>query len=368
MKKASIILVAIVLLVSCKSERTKEDITNKIFEYKEEIKNLEEELKGLSNGEDENAIKVRIQSVKKEKTSHSFNVTGTAKAENLAYISPEMNGQIKRIHVKKGQVVKKGQLLISLNSNIVSSQINELKKRLELAEVMYEKQKKLWDEKIGKEIDYLQAKNQKESLEANLLTLNAQLGMSIIRAPFAGIVDEIYVKKGEMAMPGRQVIDLVNLNIMEIEADISEKYLPYIHKGDTVMITFPTYPELKKDVVIYRTGNIINTANRTFKISIKFSNKDKKIKPNMLAEITLSDYEGDDITVPSIVIRSDRIGSFVFIVKAEDKKKIAEKRYIKTGLHTGDKTIVLSGLNAGEEVITDGYSIVTNGSDLEIIN
>ena len=196
MKKINFILITAVLLAACEPERTQEQVKNEIFEHKEQIKLLEEELKGFSNGKDEKTIKVKVQKIKKEKTKHTFSVTGTAKAENFAYISPEMNGQIKRIYVKKGQFVKKGQLLITLNSNIISSQINELKTRLELAEIMYEKQKSLWDQKIGKEIDYLQAKNQKESLEANLETLNAQLGMSRITAPFSGIVDDIYVKKG----------------------------------------------------------------------------------------------------------------------------------------------------------------------------
>ncbi len=333
MKKISFILITAVLLAACEPERTQEQVKNEIFEHKEQIKLLEEELKGFSYGKDENTIKVKVQKIKKEKTKHTFSVTGTAKAENFAYISPEINGQIKRIYVKKGQFVKKGQLLITLNSNIISSQIKELKTRLELAEIMYEKQKTLWDQKIGKEIDYLQAKNQKESLEANLETLNAQLGMSRIRAPFSGIVDDIYVKK-----------------------------------GDTVSVNFPTYPDLKKIAVINRTGNIIKTANRTFKITVKINNKDKKIKPNMLAEVVLSDYEGESISLPSIIIKNDNKGKFVFVVNAETGIKKAEKRYITTGLHSKDNTIIESGLNVGEEVITAGFNLVSTGAAIEIVN
>ena len=197
MKKISIILITAVFFGACSSEKSAEEIKNEIFEHKEQIKTLEEELEGLSNGENIKKIRVRVKTVQKEITKHTFKITATANAENLAYISPEISGQIRQIHVKKGQYVKKGQLLITVNSNIVGSQIRELKTRLELAEIMYEKQKSLWDQNIGKEVDYLQAKNQKESLEANLGTLNAQLGMSRIRAPFSGIVDDIYIKKGE---------------------------------------------------------------------------------------------------------------------------------------------------------------------------
>lgn len=369
MKKIIILIISAPLLIlGCQPERTQEQIENEIFNHKEKIQLLEEELKEFSNGEDLAAVKVSVMIAKKEKTVHSFLVTGTVKAENLAYISPEMNGQITGIHVKKGQYVKKGQLLISLNSNIITAQIKELKTKLDLAIVLYDKQKSLWEQKIGKEIDYLQAKNQKESLEASLETLNAQLSMSRIRAPFSGIVDEIYVKKGEMAMPGRQVIDLVNLNTMEIEAEVSEKYLPVIQKGDSVTATFPTYPNFIKESVIFRTGNIINTANRTFKITVKMQNKDKKIKPNMIAAVSLNDYVGYDITVPSIIIRTDRKGKFVYVVKKDGNTHFAEKRYITTGLHTKERSIVTSGLQEGDIIITNGYNLVTNGSGVEIEN
>jgi RND family efflux transporter MFP subunit len=367
MKKIILILSAVVLFTACQKEKTGDQIKNEIFDHKEQIKQLENELKTVSNGDDGKKIKVNVKLVSKEKTKHTFSVTGTAKAENMAFISPEMNGQIKHIYVKEGQFVRKGQLLIALNSNIVVSQIKELKTRLELANIMFDKQKSLWDQKIGKETDYLQAKNQKESLEANLETMNAQLSMSMIKAPFDGIVDYIYVKEGEMGMPGRQVIDLVNLSLMEIEAEISEKYLPVINKGDSVTVTFPTYPGYKKGTIINRTGNIINTGNRTFKISVKIPNKDNKIKPNMLAELLLSDYQGESISIPSSVIKSDIYGNYVYVIKNDTGNKLAEKRYVKTGLHSQENTIIESGLNAGEEVITAGYNLVENGSIVEIV-
>jgi len=288
-------------------------------------------------------------------------------AENIAFISPEMNGQIKNVYVKEGQFVKKGQLLISLNSAVIQSSISELKTALSLAKIMYEKQKTLWEQKIGKEIDYLQAKNQKEGLEAKLATTNAQLRMSKIYAPFSGIVDAIYSKKGEMATPGRKLIDFVNLNTMEVVAEISEKYLPHISKGDAVTINFPTYPELKKEAVIFRTANIINPANRTFKVFVKINNKDKKIKPFMIAELILSDYTGLDFSVPSIIIKKDRKGEYVFVIKNSNNKTTAEKRYVKTGLHTGNNTIIKDGLNANENIIVDGYNLVNSGMEVQIV-
>jgi len=367
MKKISILLIIALLFGACSSEKSKEDIKNEIFEYKEKIKSLEKELQNNPELTSEDFVKVKVIEAKKTNVKHSFTSTGTVKAENMAFISPEMNGQIKQIYVKEGQFVKRGQLLVTLNSDVILSSIKELKTGLELAKTMYEKQKTLWDQNIGKEIDYLQAKNKKESLEAKLATINAQYRMSRITAPFSGIVDEIYFKKGEMAMPGRQVIDLVNLNIMEVEADISEKYLPYIKKGDSVSIKFPTYPNLTKSAIVNRTGNIINRANRTFKVVAKIKNKDKKIKPNMIAEIVLSDYSGENYSIPSIIIKSDRKGEYIFIAKEENGKTTAEKRYIKTGMHAGDNTIIESGINEGEHIITEGYNLINSGTTIKII-
>ena len=307
------------------------------------------------------AVKVIVQEVKRTKVKHSFHSTGTAKAKNIAFISPEMNGQINKIFVKEGQNVVKGQKLVALSSDIILSSISELKTALSLANTMYEKQKTLWDKGIGKEVDYLRAKNQKESLEAKLRTLRAQYKMSKIDAPFSGIVDRIYSKVGEMAGPGRQVIDLVNLNTMEVEIDISEKYLPYIKKGDSLSVRFPTYAGMVKEATVDRVGNIINRANRTIKVVVNIDNKDQKIKPNMIAEVLLSDYEGEDILVPSIIVKNDRRGKYVYIAKQEKDKIIAEKRYVSTGKHIEDNTVISNGLNEGEKVITVGYNLVSTG-------
>jgi RND family efflux transporter MFP subunit len=304
---------------------------------------------------------VIVQEMKKIKVKHSFHSIGTVKAQNIAFISPELNGQIKKIFVKEGQNVVKGQKLLALNSDIILSSISELKTALSLAGTMYEKQKSLWNKGIGKEVDYLRAKNQKESLEAKLRTLRAQYKMSKIDAPFSGIVDRIYSKVGEMAGPGRQIIDLVNLNTMEVEIDISEKYLPYIKTGDSLSVRFPTYAGMLKKATVDRIGNIINRANRTIKVVVKVDNKDQKIKPNMIAEVLLSDYEGEDILVPSIIVKNDRKGKYIYIAKQENDKILAEKRYVITGKHIEDNTVISKGVIEGEKVITAGYNLVSTG-------
>ena len=278
-----------------------------------------------------------------------------------------MNGEIKHIYVKEGQFVKQGQILIRLSAAVLQSSIEEVKTGLDLATTIYNKQKKLWDKKIGKELDYLEAKNRKESLNDKLKTLNTQLGLTIIKAPFSGIIDEIYLKKGELAAPGRPVINLVNLHRMEADADVSEKYLPDIHSGDSVLLSFPAYPGADILTKVTRTGNVINSINRTFKVQVDFNNTKNEIKPNMIAQIRLADYKGNDISVPSIIVKKDTKGDYVFIARNNSNNNyVAKKVYVKTSFIIGDKLIIKKGLKEGDSVIVEGYNLVSNNQKVTI--
>ncbi len=367
MKKLMIVLLSLYVLQACREERTADQIKAEIYTHKEAIKKLETELANSGeSGKTKKLLKVVVQEAKKRRVKHTFRYTGTVKAQKIAYISPQMNGQVQEILVKEGQRVAKGQVLIKLNSDVILSSIAELKTGLSLATVLYNKQKSLWEKGVGKEIDYLQAKSKKESLEAKLRTLRAQYKMTQVRAPFAGIVDHIYPKVGEMAGPVRQVIDLVNMDTMEVEIDVSEKYIPYIHQGDTILVSFPTYDGLTKISTVNHVGNIINVANRTFRVVIKIDNKDGKIKPNMIAVAQLSDYEGENITVPSIIIKKDRRGEYVYVAETRDSLRIARKVYVQTGMNVEDNTIIEKGLKEGDRVIVKGYNLVNPGVEVSI--
>ncbi len=368
MKKISLILfITIISVGACRKEKNPEDIQNQIFEYKQKTAELQKQLKKQNKTDiSEHYVNVRVDELKREELTHYIRATAYVKAKEQAYVSPEMNGQIKKIYVKEGQYVKKGQLLVTLNATVIRSSIEEVKTGLKLATVMYEKQKELWEQKVGKELDYLQAKNKKESLEAKINTLKAQLELTVIKAPIPGIVDEIYLKEGEPAAPGRQVINLVNLRKMEAVADVSEKYVPYVHKGDSVVISFPSYPGLIIKTKISRTGNVINPVNRTFKVQADFINKDNKIKPNMVAELQLSDYKGSSLAIPSVVVKKDRKGEYVFTAEKNGDEYTAQKRYIKTSYIIGDKVMVTEGLNVGDKVIVEGYNMVVNKQKIKI--
>jgi RND family efflux transporter MFP subunit len=336
-------------------------------ETQERIAELEAELNADSNNVEVKSVFVDLINIKPDTFIHYITITGSVESDNQAFISPEINGQIKEVLVKEGQHVKKGQALVILNSEITQKTINEVQTNLELARTVYKKQKELWDQEIGSEIQYLQAKNNMESLEGRLETLKAQKRMATIKAPYDGVVDNLFQHEGEMATPGRQVLQLINLQKLKVYADMSERYLPYIHKGDMAKVSFPTYPNLKLEAPIYRVGNMINPANRTVRIQVNIKNTDNKLKPNIISNIELQDYFSDTaIAIPSIIIKQDITGDYIFVVKNENGKLIAEKRYVKTGVSHNAKTLITDGLNEGDKIIYNGYNLVRNGSQLKI--
>jgi len=315
-----------------------------------------------------NKIPVKVLSIQPQTFNHYFNVKANVEAVEFAIISPETPGQIKKIFVNEGQYVNKGDLLLKQNSSVIEGKILGIKTQLNLAEITFNKQKELWiDKKVGSEIQYLQAKTQFESLQEQLKTLQAQLAMSEIKAPFSGIVDKVNIKEGELASPGMQIIQLVNLGKMKFIGNVSETYLPVINKGDSVDITFSTYPNLKLREPIYRTGNIINPSNRTFEIEVRAKNINSMLKPNMISTITINDYSKDSaLVVPSIIIKKDFEKQFIFVATKSDSTTIASKIYIETGRSYKDKTIITKGVNIGDKVIVKGYNIVSNGSPVDI--
>lgn len=370
-----LIIMLIVSFWACSPEKNKDSIKSEINQNKAKIlelqqKNLQLDSLLKKNGGVKSTKKyltVSVKTTKKEFFSHHFQANGEVEAIKSAFISPEMNGQIKTIHVKEGQRVVAGQLLISLNNSVLRNSIEEVKTALDLATTVFNKKKELWEQKIGSEIDFLQTKNQKESLEKKLKTLSAQLNMTLVKAPFTGIVDEITLKKGELAAPGMRLVQLVNLSKMYVNADISERYLSSVKKGDTVFVEFPTYEGMKFKTIIHRTGNIINSKNRTFKIQLKINNIDKKLKPNIMAIVHLSDFQTNEaILIPSQAIKQDIKGKFVYKVEKKANDFFAKKTYIKTGLSDNNNTMITKGVKIDEKIITAGASLVKDENRIRI--
>jgi len=371
--KSLSVLLLLFVAISCKQEKQSprqelQSLRTQLITIQKRIAELETLLANDSNKVQAKKVFVDLLTVKPDTFTHYINLTGSIVSDNQAFISPEINGQIKEVLVVEGQKVKKGQALMVLNSEITQKTINEIKTNLELARTVYKKQKELWDQNIGSEIQYLQAKNNMLSLEGKLETLQAQKRMATIRAPYDGIVDNIFQHEGEMASPGRQVLQLVNLKKLKVYADMSERYLPNVHKGDMVKVSFPTFPDLVMEAPIFRIGNVINPANRTVRIQVNIKNKDNKLKPNIISNLLIKDYYNEKaIAVPSIIIKQDLKGDYVFIVVKDEKANlIAKKQYVKTGVSHGTKTLITSGLNPNDKIVYNGYNLVRNGSLIKV--
>jgi RND family efflux transporter MFP subunit len=374
MKRILIVLITLsVIILGCNKKESKESISEQISKNREKIINLKQEnielqkkLKKYSNGNGRRAVLVKIKKVEVETFEHSFQVNGSVEAIKEAFISAEMGGRIEHLYVSEGDAVKKGRLLVSLNSDVIKNNISELQTNLELARIVYKKRAGLWAKKIGSEVEFLSARNNKESLENRLKALKAQLAMTRIKAPIDGIVDRIEGKPGELAGPGKLLILMVNLDKVYINADVSEHYLPYVKKGEKVTVNFPSYPEISMEVAISQVGHTINPENRTFKIRLIMDNAGKMLKPNLISVLKIRDLINKSAkVVPSIVVKKDLKGSYLYVVKRDGDKLFASKVYVKEGMSADNRTIITEGLAFGQEVIVEGYNFVQNGSKVE---
>ena len=373
-KNTLLIISIFIALISCDSKNEISTLQDELKTKKEaytnlklEIKDLQKQIEALDTLEIISGIAVNVEKVTATHFEHFFLVNGIFEAVNYAYISPETSGQITAITVVEGEKVKKGQLLVKLNTAIIDNSINEVESALSLAKVVYDKQKELWDKNIGSELDYLRAKNDVERLQNQKKTLQSQLDMAHIKSPINGIVDDITQNQGELAMPGQLLMQIVNLDHFYFNAEVSESYLPYLHPADSVKIKLTSYDNKTIDAKIHRIANIINPENRSFKIQVKVANKQKILKPNMLAEARFKDYENlHALVVPSIIIKKDFIGHYLFVAQKEKEDWIAKKKYITYGRNKDDKTMVEKGISAGDLVIINGYNQVVDGSLVSI--
>ncbi len=374
MIKRILIIVVLVFMYGCNSSIDINKTRSKIDEKKNEILKLQNEINKLKKsllkkGQNENTgkILVSVKRIKPEKFEHFHIVNGTVEAVKAAVISPEISGRIKTIYVYEGQRVKKGEVLAELNSSVIKSSILELKGSLDLANTLFKKRESLWKKNIGSEIQYLEAKNRKEALEKKIETLKNQLDMAVIKAPINGIVDNVEKKSGELAMPGLPIMEVVNLKEVYIKSDVSESYLSKIHIGDETRITFPSFPDMEWTGKILRVGNTINPLNRTFKVTVKLNNSEELLKPNLVAVLKLRDFSDENaMVVPSIIIKNDINGSYLYRVVSDGKLNIAEKMYVKTGKMSKDEILITEGINYGDLVIVKGYNLVKNKSLVEL--
>ena len=298
---------------------------------------------------------VTTKKVETQSFEHFSTVQGAVESDDIVSISSEIGGKLTAMYLKEGQAVKKGQLVAKLDMEALNKQVAELQTQLDLAEDVYERQKRLWDQKIGSEVQYLQAKNAVDRLKKGMETINHQLTKANLYAPISGVVDMVNLKSGETAGPGTPIAMILNTYNLKMVADVPENYLGKIKKGDRVKVNFPALGrEIEAPVSLI--GRKIDPTNRTFKVEVNLQNRDGQLKPNLLAELTFQDFSIEDvIVVPQAMVQQEVTGKFfVFVKGIKDRELIAEKRYVVSGESYEGDVVIESGLNIGDEMIDDG--------------
>lgn len=348
---------ASILLSSCGggSEDKRAELENLKKQQKEINSKIQKLQAELSKGEEKkgNAAIVQTDTVQAKPFVHYVEVQGRIDSDKNVNLTAKSQGTITNVFVTEGQNVKKGQILAKIESGILEQGIAEIKNNLEFATNLYEKQQKLWEQKIGTEIQYLQAKNNKESLERRMASMREQLELTRIIAPFDGTIDEVNIKEGEVAAPGMPAIRIVNPSDYEAIAEVAENYITKIKVGDKALVQIP---DLNKTIEskVSTVSRVINRTNRTFMVEVEIpASLSKEIKANMLAYISIEDYKNKDaVVVPINVIQhSTTEGEYVFV--AENGKAI--KRPVKIGITYNNDAEVISGLKPGDKVIVTGY-------------
>ena len=249
-------------------------LSQEISQLEGEIRKLDPEAKAQIR-----IANVTVQPMETATFSHFVTQQGRIEADNNILVSSMMAGRITKIFVREGQFVKRGQSLAQLDDAVMKSSISEVKTSLNLATTLFEKQKSLWEQEIGTEVQYLTFKNQKEAMEQRLATLEEQRSLTRITAPISGTVDEILPKTGEMVSPGFPAFRVVNSSALSLKANVSESYVPYISRGELVKVSFPTINQ-EMDAKVSVVGQSIDANNRTFKVEVKLPNN-KLLKANM---------------------------------------------------------------------------------------
>jgi RND family efflux transporter MFP subunit len=379
MRNNYLIIALTVLAVACGApsddnqnlEAKKKDLEAARKEFaslKEKIEKLEKEISEEDSTflQTENAILVSTFIAEKKPFEHKVEVRGAVESRKNVLISAQTIGEVERVHVREGQQVTKGQVLVSQNADVTRNSIAELKTSLELANSVYEKQSKLWEQKIGTEIQYLQAKNNKESLERKLATAYAQLDMAIVKAPFSGTIDELPAREGEVASPGIPLVRIVSQQDMYIKADVSERFIGKFKSGDPVEVYFPTLDK-KVTSKVASVGQVINPENRTFVVEVALPRIDFNVKPNQVTVLELRDYVSEaTLAVPTRIIQRDEDGQFIFVVDDRGERKLARKVHVVTGISYNSQTEIVEGLEGSELIVDQGYRDLTEGVEVNL--
>lgn len=381
-----VVLTSAVLLASCGgSEGTgaAAEQKAKLTELKKQKEGIEAEIKKLeaaiakldpASAKPENAKLVAFAAIAPETFTHYIDLQGKIESENISYVTPRGGGgQVKAVYIKRGDVVKKGQLVLKLDDALQRQSVlaaekglETLKTQLSFAKTLYQKQKNLWDQNIGTEVQLITAKNNVETLESQLKSAEEQVKISREQLQFTsvysdvdGVAEDVNIRIGEL-FAGAGQIKIVNTSNLKVTTEVPENYLDRVGKGSKLKITLP---DINKSVEasVSVSGRIINPISRSFFIEAKLPN-DKDFRPNQIAMVQIQDYTlSNAIVVPINTLQNDEKGKYVMVASKEGGKLVARKKMVTAGEFYGDKLEIKTGLQTGDLVIVEGYQSLYDG-------
>lgn len=381
MKSIFPILAIVLLAFSCQPEDTSGEIPESLEDKKTLLREKQIELKTLSDKikELEAAIKeqdpeatdaralVTAAAVERKDFASYVVLQGSVMAEDLVDANAEVGGRITNLRVQEGDVVRKGQLIATIDVEAIQKQKEELQTSLALAEDLYERQKRLWDQNIGSEVQYLQAKNNKERLEKSIASIDLQLSKNQVYAPISGVVERLIMQSGEVTAPGAPIIQVLNTGQLKIAADVPENYIRAVRRGERVDVAVPALG-MENTLPVSRIGKVVDPANRTFVVEVKLP-ADPSLKPNLLAEMKIREYLEENVVVISMDKVQQEVSGQRYVYIADDEAEegpVARKQYVTIGETYDGEVIIKEGLSGGEVLILEGARGLADGQAIQI--
>lgn len=371
MKKIVFILGILVTIAACQKQTDKTAELAKLMKehdkISEQISKLQAEIAAsdTSAGAKMKVKNVAVSEIKIQPFNHYIEIQGKVDGDDNVTVSPKTMGIVVNIRVVEGDEVKKGQVLAELDGEVMKKTIAQLTEQLNFATTIYNKQKNLWDQKIGSEVQYLTAKNNKENLENQINTMQEQMQMTRIISPINGTVEEIPIKVGQSVAPGMVAFRVINFSKAKVTAELAEAYAPKVKSGDKVKIYFPDYQQ-EIEAQLTFASRFINPTNRTFQVEARFNPGSLQMKANMIAVVKINDYNtAETIVVPINTVQKDLAGQYVFVAESGKDHQVAKKKEVTLGLVYNGMVEIKSGLKSGDKIITMGYQDLNDGQYLK---
>ena len=366
MKINYIPLLFIVLLAACAPKTDKKAELEQLKVQRDQLNTQIAQLEAIVNPSENDKVKavaVKIDTISNSVFSHFIEVQGIVDADQNVSVSPQSPGIVTAVYAKEGMAVKRGQLLAALDDMVLKESKNEIQTQLDLATTIFNKQKALWEKNIGSEVQFLQAKANKESLERRIKTIDEQIALMRVTSPINGTVEDVPLKVGQLASPGapNSVIRIINMSTAKVEAEVSETFATRIKNGNQVIVSFP---DLGKEIAttLHFTSRFIDPSNRTFKVECKLQSGEVELRANMIAYVKINDYTNEKaLCLPVNNVQSNQSGKFVYVARQEGAQWIAARQPVKTGVDYNGVVEILEGLSEGDIIVSSGFQNLKEG-------